>query len=55
MIKCLVETKVINVERSLFDAICLNTYFPKLWKISYITPIIFKDDDSFDPGNYRGI
>ena len=24
------------------------------WKISYITSI-FKDDDSFDPNNYRGI
>ena len=55
MIKCLVKTKFINVVRSLFNAICLKSYFPKLWKVScYITPI-FKDDDSFDPNNYRGI
>ena len=54
MIKCLVKTKFINVVRSLFNAICLKSYFPKLWKISYITPI-FKYDDSFDPNNYRGI
>ena len=54
MIKCLVKTKFINVVRSLFNAICLKSHFPKLWKISYITPI-FKDDDSFDPNNYRGI
>ena len=54
MLKCLVKTKFINVVRSLFNAICLKSYFPKLWKISYITPI-FKDDDSFDPNNYRGI
>ena len=54
MIKCLVKTRFINVVRSLFNAICLKSYFPKLWKISYIT-LIFKDDDSFDPNNYRGI
>ena len=54
MRKCLVETKFINVVRSLFNVICLKSYFPELWTISYITPI-FKDDDSFDPNNYRGI
>ena len=54
MIKCLVEIKFINAVRSLFNAICLKSYFSKLWKISYITPI-FKDDDFFDPNNYRGI
>ena len=54
MIKSLVKTKFINVVRSLFNAICLKSYFPKLRKISYITPI-FKDDHSFDPNNYRGI
>ena len=54
MIKSSVKTKFINVVRSLFNAICLKSYFPKLWKISYKTPC-FKDDDSFDPNNYRGI
>ena len=32
----------------------LFAYFPKLGMISYITPIL-KNDDSFDPNNYRGI
>ena len=54
MIKSLIKTKFINVVGSLFNAICLKSYFPKLWKISHITPI-FKDDNSFDPNNYRGI
>ena len=54
MIKCLGKTKFINVVRSLFNVICLKSCFPKLWKISCITPI-FKYDDSFDPNNYRGI
>ena len=54
MIKCLIKTKLKNVVRSLFNAFCLKSYFPKLLKISYITPI-FKDDDSFGPNDYRGI
>ena len=48
MITYLVKTKLINAVRSLFNAICFKSYFPKLWKVSYITHL-FKDDDSFDP------
>ena len=39
MIKCLFKTKLINVVRSLFNAMCLKSHFPKLWKISILTPI----------------
>ena len=54
MIKCFVQTRFVDVVRDLFNAILTKTYFPKLWKINYISPI-FKSDDAFDPNNCRGI
>ena len=54
MIKCFVQTRFVDVVRDLFNAILTKIYFPKLWKINYISPI-FKSDDAFDPNNYRGI
>ena len=54
MIKCFVQTRFVDVVRDLFNAILAKTYFPKLWKINYISPI-FKSDDAFDPNNSRGI
>ena len=54
MIKCFVQTRFVDVVRDLFNAILTKSYFPKLWKINYISPI-FKSDDAFDPNNYRGI
>ena len=53
MIKCFVQTMFVDVVRDLFDAILTKTYFPKLWKINYISPI-FKSDDAFDLNNYMG-
>ena len=43
-----------DIIRAIFNAIYLNSYFPKLWKVGYIIPI-FKSDDAFYPSNYRGI
>ena len=54
MIKCVVQTRFVDVVRDLFNAILTKTFFPKLWKINDIFPI-FKSDDPFDPSNYRGI
>ena len=54
MIECFGQTRFVDVVRDLFNAILTKTYFPKLWKINYISPI-FKSDDAFDPNNYRGI
>ena len=54
MIKGFVQTRFVDVVRDLFNAILTKAYFPKLWKINYISPI-FKSDDAFDPSNYRGI
>ena len=54
MIKCLVHTKFVEIIRDLFNAIYKGSHFPNLWKLGYITPI-FKNEDSFDPSNYRGI
>ena len=53
MIKCFVQTRFVDVVRDLFNAILTKTYFPKLWKINYISPIF--ESDAFDPNNYRGI
>ena len=54
MIKCLVETKFINVIQQVFNIVLVNSCYPQLWKIGFLSPI-FKSDDSFDPSNYRGI
>ena len=53
MIKCLVHTKFVDI-RDLFNAIYKGSHFPNLWKLGYITPT-FKNEDSFDLSNYRGI
>ena len=39
MIKYSVQTRVADIVRDLFDAILTKTYFPKLRKINYISPI----------------
>ena len=54
MIKCFVQTRFVDVVRDLFNAILTKTFFPKFWKINYISPI-FKSDDVFDANKYRGI
>ena len=54
MIKCLVHSKFVDTIRDLFNAIYKGSHLPNLWKLGYITPI-FKNEDSFDPSNYRGI
>ena len=54
MIKCLVKTKFIDVIQQVFNIVLVNSCYPQLWKIGFLSPI-FKSDDSFDPSNYRGI
>ena len=38
MIRCFVQTRFVDVLKDLFNAILTKTYFPKLWKINYISP-----------------
>ena len=54
MIKCLVKTKFIDVIQQVFNIVLINSCYPQLWKIGFLSPI-FKSDDSFDPSNYRVI
>ena len=54
MIKCIIETRFIEIILHVFNIIFDNSQFPEIWKIGYIVPI-FKGEDSFDPSNYRGI
>ena len=52
--KCIVQTKFIEIILWVFNIILDKLLFPHIWKIGYIVPI-FKGEDSFDPSNYRGI
>ena len=54
MIKCITETRFIGIILRVFNLILDKSQFPEIWKIGYIVPI-FKEEDSFDPSNYRGI
>ena len=54
MIKCIVQTKFIEIILWVFNIILDKSLFPHIWKIGYIVPV-FKGEDSFDPSNYRGI
>ena len=54
MIKCIIETRFIEIILRVFNLILDKSQFPEIWKIGYIVPI-FKGEDSFDPSNYIGI
>ena len=54
MIKCIVQTKFIEIVLWVFNIILDKSLFPHIWKIGYIVPV-FKGEDSFDTSNYRGI
>ena len=54
MINCLVKTKFIDVIQQVFNIVLVNSCYPQLWEIGFLTPI-FKSDDSLDASNYRGI
>ena len=54
MVKCIIETRFIEIILHVFNLILDKSQFSEIWKISSIVPI-FKGEDSFDPSNYRGI
>ena len=54
MIKCIIQTRFVEVILQIFNLILYKCYFPAIWKVGYIVPI-FKGEDSFEPSNYRGI
>ena len=54
IIKCIIETRFVEIILRVFNIILDESQFPEIWKIGYIVPI-FKGEDSFDPSNYRGI
>ena len=54
MIKCIIETRFIEIILRVLNLILDKSQFPEIWKIGYVVPI-FKEEDSFDPSNYRGI
>ena len=51
MIKCIIETRFIEIILRVFNLTFDKSQFPEIWKIGHIVPI-FKGEDSFDP---RGI
>ena len=54
MIKCIIQTRFVEVILQIFNLILYRCYFPAIWQVGYIIPI-FKGEDSFEPSNYRGI